>query len=99
MLGLTMQGQTTLVGRTGGRREESPLVIAEIEPGGPAERAGLRVGDELLAVDGASATGLATLQAALVLRGFHSPPVRLLVARREGGADERLELIVQPEVR
>ena len=77
------------------------LCIDEVEAGGPAERAGLRAGDVLLAVDGAPAEGYAALQRALVLQDFEPLPLRLLVERRDGVVADAvpLELIVQPEVR
>jgi hypothetical protein len=83
---------------------EGSLRVDELEPGGPAERAGLRAGDVLLAVDGEPAQGYVTLRDALVLRDFEARPLRLLVSRRVGAegadvADAQLELTVQPEVR
>ena len=77
------------------------LRVDEVEAGGPAERAGLRAGDVLLAVDGRPAQGYVALREALVLRDFEALPLRLLVERGAGaeGAGAQLELTVQPEVR
>jgi S1-C subfamily serine protease len=40
-----------------GLAQESAVMIASIEPGSPAERAGLRAGDIILALDGSTVTG------------------------------------------
>lgn len=67
---------------------ESPRVgptVATLTPGGPAERAGLRVGDELIAVDGVGVLGWATGEVARLLDGPEGSPLSLGVRR---GAQE-----------
>ena len=56
---------------TGGpvwRRTIGHLIILRIRPGGPAEQAGLRVGDEILAVDGLSVPGRSRAEVFAALR-------------------------------
>jgi len=79
----------------------SSLRVGDLEPNGPAGRAGLRAGDVLLAIDGQPARSHLALRDALLLRDFEARPLRLLVSRRDGaaGADTQLELTVEPEVR
>ena len=48
-------------------------------PGSPAERAGLKPGDVVLAVDGVSIEGLSLLEAVALIRGPKDTPVLLLV--------------------
>ena len=49
-------------------RAGSPLVVAAVEPGGPAERAGLRPGEGILEVDGQAVTSAVELERTLALR-------------------------------
>lgn len=64
-------------------RAGRPLVIAAVEPGGPAERAGLRPGEGILEADGQAMTSAAELERRLALhRGGEEVP--LVVASRSG---------------
>ena len=56
------------------------LVIVRVISGSPAEKAGLRAGDRILAVDGASTKDLPTEQAANMLQGEEGTTVTLTVA-------------------
>ncbi|KAJ2954915.1 hypothetical protein O0L34_g3242 [Tuta absoluta] len=62
---------------------QRPCIVSAVAPGGPAERAGLRAGDALLAVDGAS-----------VARAPHAS-----VARLVAGAPGAISLSVAPPPR
>ena len=66
-------------------------VIAPI-PGAPAEAAGIRAGDLILAVDGASVTGLTLIEAVNLIRGPGGSEVILLI--RHAGSDENVSIAV-----
>ena len=67
------------------------LIVAPIE-GGPAEAAGLRPGDIILAVDGESIEGTSLLEAVALIRGPSGTTVRLLI--KHLGAIDPLEIEV-----
>ena len=58
------------------------LLIGEVFSNTPAARAGLRVGDEILGIDGATTVELALAQAVRLLRGAEGTTVKLLIRRR-----------------
>jgi len=69
------------------------LVVTGLQPNGPAEAAGLLLGDVLLSLDGESLESIADLQAVLEERATRTVPLRLL---RAGAAHE---LAVTPSAR
>ncbi|GAC1491928.1 MAG: hypothetical protein NVS2B8_18490 [Vulcanimicrobiaceae bacterium] len=77
-------GNFSGVGISIGVDEKSKLLMVnEIIPGGPAERAGLQGGDTITAIDGRSTKGLTTDQDAKQLRGEKGSIVRLTIVRAE----------------
>lgn len=62
-------------------REDGKLEISGIIPGTPAEKAGLRAGDRVLAVDGQSIVGYSLYEAIALIRGPAGTQVTLLVER------------------
>ena len=60
-------------------RRDGFLMIRAPMPGSPAEKAGLKPGDVVLAVDGVSIEGLSLLEAVALIRGPKDTPVLLLV--------------------
>ncbi|HUR14579.1 MAG TPA: S41 family peptidase [Mycobacteriales bacterium] len=82
------------------RRSGTSLRVAQVAAGGPAEDAGVQVGDEVLSVDGRAADGLSAEDAAAALRGRAGTPVRLTLSR--GGSVQTLSLrravVAAPEV-
>jgi len=60
------------------------LVVAGLAPGGPAERAGMKVGDMVLEIEGAKPSSLADLWRRLWRVGPVGVSVRLRVRRKDG---------------
>lgn len=73
------------------RPSEGVLVVDRVPPGGSADRAGLREGDRITAIDGAPVAGRTTESVVRALRGEVGSRVRLEVLR--GGA--RREVTVE----
>jgi C-terminal processing protease CtpA/Prc len=67
--------------------ETAVLYVAHVLPDGPAEKAGLKQGDELTTVDGVAVTGKTYEQVALIVRGEPGSVVKLGV-KGEGGSRE-----------
>lgn len=61
------------------------IVISDVTAGGPAARAGLRVGDAIVEIDGRSTEGSTPGQVLDRLRGDVGTPVLLIVRRVSGG--------------
>ena len=60
------------------------LVVTKTLDNSPAQRAGLKEKDEIIAIDGANAIGLSPEQAAEKIRGKAGTPVQIAVKRGEG---------------
>ena len=65
----------------GARLRSEPLTVVYVFPGSPAEAAGIRPGDELLAVDGKPVRDEPAANAALMVRGEAGTAVRLTISR------------------
>ena len=63
------------------QESEGKLVIGQLAPGGPGERAGIRVGDVVLGVDATRARGLADLFRATWKLGAAGVEVPLMISR------------------
>jgi carboxyl-terminal processing protease len=91
------QGQFGGVGIEVDARGEMLTVIAPIE-GSPAERAGVRSGDKLLAVDGEMAQGIALDKMVRRMRGAPGSHVKLTL-RREGAKEPIVFDLVREVIR
>ncbi len=84
-------------GRYGGigsliRQDGEWVRFAEPYRDSPADRAGIRVGDRILAIDGKSARGLTTSEVSSRLRGEAGTTVRIAVGKLVGGDSVCLRL-------
>lgn len=67
--------------------DPASLYVGRVYPEGPAYKAGLKHGDELVSVDGVTATGKTYAQVVKMVRGEAGANVKLGV-KREGGLQE-----------
>lgn len=77
-----MEGNFDGVGMYFEKRDELPTVVAPI-PNTPAEAAGIRAKDLILAVDGRDITQMSTDQIATLIRGPRGTKVRLTIKRAD----------------
>lgn len=66
------------------RQKEDYVRIAQPYAGSPADRAGLKIGDRILAIDGTDAKGFTTEQVSSRLKGEPGSKVRVTVERLDG---------------
>jgi len=79
------------------RGASSPLVVIAPAPGGPAEKAGVRPGDEIEAIDGQQTSDLSLYAAGGLLQGVDGSEVVLKVkARGDNDSTKDIKLTRQP---
>jgi Do/DeqQ family serine protease len=88
-IGVTIQDLTPEIAASLGSRRNAGAVISVVEARSPAERAGLRSGDIIVAVDGAPVRGASQLRNRIGLAAINDQ-VALTVER--GGADRSVQL-------
>ena len=79
------------IGATVSRQDEYVVIVQPL-PGTPAERAGVRAGDLILAVDGEDAQGWSVEQAVLRIRGQRGTEV-VLTVRHSDGSEETIPIV------
>jgi serine protease Do len=90
------QGVTNDIAQSLGMLRPAGVLINEIYPGGPADRAGLRVGDVVVAAGGQPVDGPADLRYRIVTAPLGSQ-IALTVLRSSGEASVEVDLIPPPE--
>jgi carboxyl-terminal processing protease len=60
---------------------DQPIEVVRVYPGTPAEKAGVKVGDKIVTVDGADVTNLQTEEVANKVRGNEGTPVTIGILR------------------
>ncbi len=82
------QGNYAGIGIEAGYRDGKIVVIAPTE-GGPADRGGIRAGDEIIEIDGVSTSDLSPEEAQILTRGEEGSTVELKISRY--GTDQIFE--------
>jgi carboxyl-terminal processing protease len=85
------QGQFGGIGATVGVRDSQIIVVAPI-PGTPADKAGVKSGDAIVAVNGESTTGLSIQDVVLRIRGPEGTPVTVTVVHE--GQNAPVDLVI-----
>jgi carboxyl-terminal processing protease len=77
-------------------KDNGKLIITRTIEDGPAERAGLRAGDEIVGIDGLNAIGMTPEQAAEHIRGKQGSPVQIAV--RNSASAQKAVSITRQEI-
>ena len=74
----------------------SPLVVIAPAPGGPADKAGIRPGDEIVSIDGQPTSELSLYAAGGLLQGVEGSEVALQVKSRSAKSIKEVKLVRKP---
>ena len=80
------------IGATVAIREDQILIVAPIA-GSPADKAGVRAGDKILEIEGASTSGMTLPEAVLLIRGPQGTSVRVLVLHQDETEPVEIEIV------
>ncbi len=87
-----LQGKFEGIGATVGVRDKQIMIIAPV-PNSPADKAGIRAGDIILAVDGESTEGLSLEEVVLRIRGPKGESVRVTIQHQGEATPVELEIV------
>lgn len=97
-LGLSsLEGEIEGIGAQVAIREDKLTIIAPI-PDSPAAKAGIKAGDQILEIDGKSASAMSLVEAVLRIRGREGTSVQLLILH-EGETDPKLIEVVRAKIK
>ena len=74
------------------RKKGDYVIFAQPYKGSPADRAGIRIGDRIVRIDGQEARGMTIEQVSALLKGSPGTKVKLTVERLLGGEQQELTL-------
>lgn len=74
------------------RKKGEYIIFAQPYQDSPADRAGIRIGDKIISIDGKSAKGWTPAQVSGTLKGTPNTPVQLVIERLIGGRHDTLTL-------
>jgi serine protease Do len=89
-VGLSIQLVTPTLARGLGLDRPYGIIVADVTPGGPAEQAGVRIGDVILEANGSAVTNPAELDAAVYLQELEAP---FAIEVLRGGESIRIDLV------
>lgn len=87
-----LSGSFSGIGAYLGERGGSPIIVAVIS-GSPADKAGLRSGDRIIAIDGQAADGLSTEEVVSRIRGPQGTTVTLTVLHVDAAAPVEISIV------
>jgi len=88
----SLSGSFSGIGAYLGERGGSPIIVAVIS-GSPADKAGLRSGDRIIAIDGQAADGLSTEDVVSRIRGPEGTTVTLTVLHLDAAAPVEISIV------
>lgn len=69
-------------------KEKGEMILTEVKKGSPAERAGLRIGDKVLKIDGMSLEGATIRHIILYIRQKEDPAITLTIEHQNGQIED-----------
>jgi serine protease Do len=90
-IGVHIQAINQTLAHSFGMSEPSGALVSEVEPGGPAEKAGIRSGDVILSVDGEPISQMTELPAVI---GFKKPGSKVKIDVWRDRQEKQIDVVV-----